>query len=728
MKLANSSWTRCAAIRMPLSCPLVTLATGVLLLAPLLVEQARACDENSVFDVRILPSPVVIVADESKSVAAVVGCRARYDPADGAWFKIRLVDVDTELGEPSHTADESGDDVLGTASITAPDPGTTDPVPIVAGHVFQLYCGSDLNKIDGTRGEGTGEDPADLALHISDGANFFRAAPGGTTVPARCMPEDVVPRLISLIYTGMPGTPRFPELPPSMDLGYGATFRVTSGGDHLQFITAAGGPLPDTLNVHVIRGGRLSAGVGRDQDAGQTIRVSGDGSFVEVSGSVSANGAVEAAGQGTVAGYPNIQVTLSGTLQGGILDAEYAMGTGGKLPGGFPIVFELTGASPEFTTFWDGTAEALNEFANVLAQFPLPTPAGGVDFEDALTRQAANLSIAASGFDHAPQSGIAETAFAGIGESIDALAEQVAASALRGAADAAAALRAAAQAARTSGEQFGALRPQPPGEALNLALTEWLGTLGQFEQATVTATQAVFGSDYLTAVPAASFVPGPLAPDSIASGFGAVGAPLAAAESLPLPTELGGVSLALTDSAGDDHLLGLFFSSDGQLNYLMPEEAAEGPALLKAFSDQGVLATGMVHVAAVAPSIFTANADGEGVPAAQVLRVGIEGEQTFMNAFQGAAGAYQPALIDLSDDSAQYFLQLYGSGFRHAGEVTVQIDGEAVPGVAFAANRDFAGLDQANVPLSSALSGKGVVDLTLEADGVAANVVRVGFE
>ena len=149
---------------------------------------------------------------------------------------------------------------------------------------------------------------------------------------------------------------------------------------------------------------QLTAGVRRDQAAPLTITVTGDGSFVDVTGTVTAEGVIEAAGQGTVAGFPNINVTLTGTVRGGVLDAEYSMGTGGQLPGGFPIVFELTGTSPEFTAFWDATAEALNEFANGLAQFPLPTPSGAVDFEDAFSRQAANLAVAASGFENLPQS------------------------------------------------------------------------------------------------------------------------------------------------------------------------------------------------------------------------------------------------------------------------------------------------------------------------------------
>ncbi len=73
----------------------------------------------------------------------------------------------------------------------------------------------------------------------------------------------------------------------------------------------------------------------------------------------------------------------------------------------------------------------------------------------------------------------------------------------------------------------------------------------------------------IASVSAASFAAGSgLATESITAGFGAtLGNDTLAASSLPLPTTLGGLSLNVTDSAGEERLAPLFFVSPGQINY-----------------------------------------------------------------------------------------------------------------------------------------------------------------
>ncbi len=112
-----------------------------------------------------------------------------------------------------------------------------------------------------------------------------------------------------------------------------------------------------------------------------------------------------------------------------------------------------------------------------------------------------------------------------------------------------------------------------------------------------------------------------VAPGSIASGFGDPLAPgMEAGTELPLPTELLGVSVRLTDSAGVERLSQLFVVTPTQINFFIDAATALGLAVVEVLQDGEVIASGTVEVVAVAPGIFTANADGEGVPAAFYLR------------------------------------------------------------------------------------------------------------
>ena len=77
------------------------------------------------------------------------------------------------------------------------------------------------------------------------------------------------------------------------------------------------------------------------------------------------------------------------------------------------------------------------------------------------------------------------------------------------------------------------------------------------------------GTATVASVSAASFAAGgSLAPESIAAAFGAnLATDTQTAPSLPLPTQLAGVSVKVRDSAGAERLAPLFFVSPGQINY-----------------------------------------------------------------------------------------------------------------------------------------------------------------
>ena len=70
-----------------------------------------------------------------------------------------------------------------------------------------------------------------------------------------------------------------------------------------------------------------------------------------------------------------------------------------------------------------------------------------------------------------------------------------------------------------------------------------------------------------------------VAPGSLASLYSSgLAASAAQAGSLPLPLSLGGVTLTITDSAGAQRIAPLLYVSPGQINFLLPDNIAPGPA------------------------------------------------------------------------------------------------------------------------------------------------------
>ena len=218
-----------------------------------------------------------------------------------------------------------------------------------------------------------------------------------------------------------------------------------------------------------------------------------------------------------------------------------------------------------------------------------------------------------------------------------------------------------------------------------------------------------------------------VAPGSIASGFGD---PLAAgvevSNEFPLPTDLLGVSVRVTDSAGAQRLAQLFVVTPAQINFVIDPATTLGLALIEVLQDGEVIATGTVQVVTVAPGIFTANADGEGVPAALYLRFrGAEQTaQEFLFDPTAPLGAREPLLIDFGEEDEQVFIAIFATGMRRGSAVTATIDGEDVPVSPVVALEQFVGLDQANVgAIPRSFIGRGVVELRLFIDGIPTNEV-----
>ncbi|MGH9939049.1 MAG: choice-of-anchor D domain-containing protein, partial [Blastocatellia bacterium] len=206
-----------------------------------------------------------------------------------------------------------------------------------------------------------------------------------------------------------------------------------------------------------------------------------------------------------------------------------------------------------------------------------------------------------------------------------------------------------------------------------------------------------------TTVSAASFVGPDLSSEAIVAGFGSgLATSSQAASSQPLPTTLAGTTIKVRDDSGTERLAPLFFVSPEQANFQIPPDTANGAAFLTFTSDDGKTSTGVARIVVAAPGIFTANANGQGVPAAVVFRVRADGSQTFEPAsrFDFDENRFVPLPIDLGPESDRVFLLLFGTGIRgFSGFVTVTATIGGIPvQVGFAGPAPgFIGLDQLNL-------------------------------
>src|ERR1017187_3578141 len=191
------------------------------------------------------------------------------------------------------------------------------------------------------------------------------------------------------------------------------------------------------------------------------------------------------------------------------------------------------------------------------------------------------------------------------------------------------------------------------------------------------------------------------APGELVTGYGS-GLATGTGPATPgeaLPTTLHGAQVQLTYNTGSVSLAPLLFVSPGQINYQVPSGVAAGVVTATVLNGTTAVATGLLEVQSIAPTIFTANEKGTGVPAALIQRVHPDGTYD-----------YESVASPIAFNGDSLYLLLYGTGFDGAsksnttviigGATTVTYSGPA-PG--------FAGEDQINVQLPSSLAGAGQV-------------------
>jgi uncharacterized protein (TIGR03437 family) len=279
--------------------------------------------------------------------------------------------------------------------------------------------------------------------------------------------------------------------------------------------------------------------------------------------------------------------------------------------------------------------------------------------------------------------------------------------------------------------QFGNATTAQQTTALNAAASAAMRA-GQLSAVGQSYAAAIGPVNWPATVSAASGA-APVAPGSIVSINGSnLASTGSAATTVPLPFTLGGSSVTVTDDTGSQAAIPLFYAGPQQINAQIPEGVNAGPAVLTIATPSGGIQS-TVMLAAVAPGLISANGDGKGAPAAQVVTTHADGTQTFAYAFNYpcAAGACTTAPIDLGGPGDHAALVLYGTGIRNRAalsDVVVQIGNQSLPAAYAGAQPTFVGLDQVNVVLPGSLAGSGTVGLSVSVAGTSSNALTVTFQ
>lgn len=224
-----------------------------------------------------------------------------------------------------------------------------------------------------------------------------------------------------------------------------------------------------------------------------------------------------------------------------------------------------------------------------------------------------------------------------------------------------------------------------------------------------------------------------LAPEEIASAFGSnLATAPQQATTVPLPVNMGGTTVAVTDGNGVVRRAELFYVSPTQVNYQVPPGVGVGTASISVSLNGLPVGTGTVPIAAVSPGLYTATSDGKGIGAAVVVTVHADGSTAFIISFQCTTATSCTAVpIDLGSDTDQVVLELYGTGIRGRSAlaaVTCKIGSTTLAPLYAGPQGTDVGLDQVNILLPKSLRGAGNVTVQLTVDGQAANPVSLNFK
>jgi len=199
-----------------------------------------------------------------------------------------------------------------------------------------------------------------------------------------------------------------------------------------------------------------------------------------------------------------------------------------------------------------------------------------------------------------------------------------------------------------------------------------------------------------------------LAPDAAATAFGADLAASGAA-----------TTVTVQDGAGTVRSAIVLYAYPQQAAFVVPAGTAAGQATVTVTSGDGTVSSAVVQISPVAPGLFAANANGQGVAAA-IAAVGTRAVPVF------TCGAAPLSCAAVPVNANQAVLELFGTGIRgDPAGVTCTIGGISVPVLFAGAQGQYPGLDQVNVALPANPPAQEPVNIVLTVDGQVSNTVTL---
>ncbi len=217
----------------------------------------------------------------------------------------------------------------------------------------------------------------------------------------------------------------------------------------------------------------------------------------------------------------------------------------------------------------------------------------------------------------------------------------------------------------------------------------------------------------------ASLAAGPIAPFSAVmitgSGFGAT---------------ISGLSVRIGDSEAS-----VLRGSDTRIEVVAPGDLNPGSIAPVVVTSRAGLFQGSVAIDRVAPGLFSANQDGQGVALAFVLRIDSDNNTTITPVYEcsDGPGTCTASPIEAGDESDQLFLLLRGTGIRNRrslDDVQVTVGGAPAEVVSADAVDTFSGSDQIVVKMPAGLSDAGKIkdlQITVTVEGKQANTVTMSL-
>lgn len=221
-------------------------------------------------------------------------------------------------------------------------------------------------------------------------------------------------------------------------------------------------------------------------------------------------------------------------------------------------------------------------------------------------------------------------------------------------------------------------------------------------------------------VNAASFLPAPvpLAPGALISIFGVnFAGGLSQASELPLPTEMGGASVAVNGVK-----MPLVFVSPGQINAQLPYDLREGAATVRVTTAEGSSADESVNIGAAAPGIFTIAGTQRAVAVNQDFSLNTaenpEARGRVITVYLTGIGVLDG---ELAAGQAAPSTRL----FRAALDSSATIAGRETPLLFLGLTPGFVGLAQANIQLPADLPVGNALELVISVNRQRSNTALV---